>query len=237
MVVQPDIEIDEKIAYFIGVLHSDGCLYEFYDKKRNRKQIRLNLTISKRSLPMAVKFKEILAEKLNRKLNIRKKPCDGSFCMQTSVNRLAPIFKEWMKEELNNEISERIELFGAYLAGLIDGDGHIKIKHIKGRKMPQCLIRIAEDHPLQNVQNLLTKFFNCKTHFVKHKTSNCVETCFLVSRINKDLFYKYVYPHLTLEHKIMRLDEFRKKTSVAGFEPTTYRSEADRSIRTEPHAH
>ena len=29
-----DVEIDEDIAYLIGVLHSDGCIYRFFDKKK-----------------------------------------------------------------------------------------------------------------------------------------------------------------------------------------------------------
>jgi len=35
------IKINKDIAYFIGVLHSDGYIYIFNDKRRNRNQIRL----------------------------------------------------------------------------------------------------------------------------------------------------------------------------------------------------
>ncbi len=51
----PAIELDENIAYFIGVLHSDGCIYVFNDKKRNRQSMRLNLTVGEKSIPMALK--------------------------------------------------------------------------------------------------------------------------------------------------------------------------------------
>ena len=204
-----NITINADIAYLIGVLQSDGCIYEFYDKKRNRKQIRLNLTIGEKSFPMSEKFKCILEKSLGIHVNIRKSPsAKNAYIIQTSINRTAHIFREWKKEELDNEISNRIDLFGAYLAGLIDGDGHIKIKNNHDRRIPQCMVRIAEDRPMKTLQHLILKFFNCKTHFEKNADSKCVETCFYLSKKNSILFYKYVYTHLTLKHKIERLNQF-----------------------------
>jgi len=203
-----NIVIDEDIAYLIGVLQSDGCIYEFYDKKRNRKQIRLNLTICEKSLPMAEKFRNVLMNKLSIHTNIRKKTCDNAFMLQTSINRTAHILREWKKEELNNEINSKIELFGAYLAGLIDGDGHIQIKHNTDRRIPQMRIEIAEDRPMKVLQHLLYKFFNCKTHFTKCRTSNCIETCFYVSKKNIKLLELYVYPYIMILHKKERFQKF-----------------------------
>ena len=54
------MKINSNVAYLIGVLHSDGCIYRFHDKKRNRTQIRLNLTVGEKSLPMSRKFQKIL---------------------------------------------------------------------------------------------------------------------------------------------------------------------------------
>ncbi len=209
-----NVKIDEDIAYLIGVLQSDGCIYEFYDKKRNRLHIRLNLGVGKNSLPMSEKFKQTLKKSLNITVNIRKAPsAKNAYVIQTSINRTAEIFREWKKEELNNEISQNIKLFGAYLAGLIDGDGHIKVKHNNDRKIPQCIIKIAEDRPMKTLQQLLYKFFNCKSYFEKHNNSKCVETCFYISKKNIDTFYKYVYPHVTIKHKVERLDCFLKLKS------------------------
>ena len=150
---------------------------------------------------MAEKFRQVLAERLGINTTIRKKPCDNAFMLQTSINKTAELFREWKKEELNNEISQRIELFGAYLAGLIDGDGHIQIKHNKDRVIPQCRIEIAEDRPMKELQHLLFYFFNCKAHFIKCRTSNCVETGFYVSKKNIAFLEKYVYPHIVIVHK------------------------------------
>ncbi len=209
-----NLEIDEDIAYLIGVLQSDGCIYRFYDKKKNREHIRLNLTVAEKSLPMSKKFQEILLKKLNTRVNIRKKLNYDSYIIQTSINKTASLFIEWKKDELDNAISERIELFGAYLAGLIDGDGHVKIKNNHDRIVSQCVIRIAEDRPLLHLQYLLNKFFMCNSHFVFDNRSNCVETCFYISKKNIKPFYKYVYPNMVIPHKINRLDVFLKLNRV-----------------------
>ncbi|MGV8171782.1 MAG: LAGLIDADG family homing endonuclease [Candidatus Woesearchaeota archaeon] len=204
-----NIIITEDIAYLIGVLQSDGCIYNFYDKKEGRNRIRLSLGVGKNSLPMSEKFKQTLEKILGIHVNIRKSPAaKNAYIIQTSINRTACIFIDWKKEALNNEIRSQIELFGAYLAGLIDGDGHIQIKHNRDRKIPQCRIEIAEDRPMKTVQHLLNKFFGCEAHFEKCRTSQCVETCFYVSKKNIKLLILYVYPHLTITHKKETLQEF-----------------------------
>lgn len=217
-----NITISEDIAYLIGVLQSDGCIYEFYDKKRQRKQIRLSLEVGKNSLPMSEKFKHILEKTLDIHVNIRKSPsAKNAYIIQTSINRKAELFREWKKEELNNSINSRIELFGAYLAGLIDGDGHVQIKHNKDRKTPQMRIEIAEDRPMKVLQYLLHKFFKCKTHFTKCRTSNCIETCFYVSKKNIKSLELYVYRHLTIKHKKERFRQFleMKKRALEDLNP------------------
>ena len=37
-------------------------------------------------------------------------------------------------------------LFGAYLAGLIDGDGHVQLKNNKDRRLRQLVISISESY-------------------------------------------------------------------------------------------
>jgi hypothetical protein len=69
-----NITIDKNIAYLIGVLQSDGCIYEFYDKKEKRIRIRLSLGVGRNSLPMSEKCKHILEKSLGIHVNIRKSP-------------------------------------------------------------------------------------------------------------------------------------------------------------------
>ena len=201
--------IDKNIAYFIGVLHSDGCIYFFNNKKRNQKNIRLILGVGKKSIPMALKFKKILALYFNREINLRKIPKKDSYVICTSINRIWHIFKEWHKGNIPGNIKDDYLLFGAYLAGLIDGDGHIKIKHnTKDRIIPQCVVRITSDHPLKDVKQLIEKHIGCKSHFVYDRRSKAVETCFYISKKSIDFTKKHIYPHLVMPYKKEKLNEF-----------------------------
>jgi len=51
-----DFVIDSNIAYFIGVLHSDGCIYLFNDNRRNKKVRRLILGVGSKSIPHGAKI-------------------------------------------------------------------------------------------------------------------------------------------------------------------------------------
>ena len=141
------MKITTDISYLIGVLHSDGSIYLFQDKVRKRKIIRLNLTIGEKSPPMAKKFQSILIKSLNRKVNIRKIANKNSYQMQTSINKLWHHFSEWNKLHLPNEIKNDNKLFGAYLAGQLDGDGHFKLKNNRDRKLQQMTIRMTSSPP------------------------------------------------------------------------------------------
>ena len=232
-----NVTINEDVAYLMGVLQSDGCIYNFYDKKRKKMYTRLILTVAPKSLPMAIRFQKILSQYFGITVNLRNIPNTHYYRIQASINRLKDNFANLKNEHLLEPVRCNISLFGAYLAGLIDGDGHIKIKNNHDRIFPQCVVRISEDHPMYTVNYLLKKFFDCNSHFEKDANSRCIDTCFYISEKNIHLFYKYVYPHITLKHKIERLNTFWKiKMGARGFEPLTYRSEADRSIQAEPRA-
>jgi len=203
-----NLNFDENISYFIGVLHSDGCIYLFNDKKRNKIQIRLTLKIGERSIPMALKFQKVLFDYFNRTVNLRKLPNRNAYCIQTSINRDWDIFKDWNKGKIPEDIKINKISFGAYLAGLIDGDGHIKIKKNKDRIIPQCVIRIADNKPLIEVGILIEKYLKCNVHFVYQKENKCVETCFYVSKKNINFVRDYILPHIELTHKIHSLKKF-----------------------------
>ncbi len=203
-----EIKIDDNLSYLIGVLHSDGYIYCFNDRKKNKKYLRLRLAVAESSLRMAVKFQRILLNSLGKNVNIRKDRKRNLYTLETSVNRLGKTFQRW-KEKIPEEIKQDITLFGAYLGGLIDGDGHIKIKNnIKDRIVPQCVIIIASSSPLEDVKRLVEKFFGCKVHFEYDHQSRGVSTCFYVSNKNISLIESYVFGNLSLKHKIETLFKF-----------------------------
>jgi hypothetical protein len=190
-------------AYFAGVLQSDGCIYSFLSK--NKIIYRLNITVGSKSIEMLEKSSKVLATSFNRQVNIRKVPLKNSFAIQTSVNRDMPYLARIKKLRVPSEFSADAKLFGAYLAGLIDGDGHIKIKKNKDRTIPQCVIRITSDRPHDHLPKYLKRFGNCKTHFYKDKRSKAVETCFYLSKKNKSFFIKHVIPEISISLKRKRI--------------------------------
>jgi hypothetical protein len=206
-----NFKINNNVAYFLGVLHSDGCIYTFNNKVTNRKQIRINLGVGKRSIPMSKKFAQIFLSSFGRTVNIRKVPNKESYVIQTSINRLWYLFKNWNNEKIPIEIQKNKILFCTYLAGLIDGDGHIKIKNNIDRILPQCRVRISSSHPLIPVGNLIKKYLNCAVHYYYVKTENSVDTCFYVSKKNIYDVKKYVIANMVLPHKIDRFNEYLKK--------------------------
>lgn len=205
-----DFKIDENIAYFIGVLHSDGCIYVFNDKKRNRKQIRLSLMVGCKSIPMAIKFQKILLEYFGKTVNLRKIPNKNAYSIQTSINRVWHIFQHWDNYNLPDNIKNSKKLFGAYLAGIIDGDGTVKIKHNKDRVIPQYVVKIASDCPLQEIKFLIGRYLTCSVYFEydHNKKGNGVNTCFYLSKKNVDSVKHIVYPHIELLHKKERLEKY-----------------------------
>ena len=205
------IKINKDIAYFIGVLHSDGYIYIFNDKRRNRNQIRLGLEIGTKSITMALKFKKILQDYFGKYVHLRQRPNRTTLNLQTSINKFWDVFRNWNDGKLPDDIQGNKALFGAYLAGLIDGDGHIKIKNnIKDRLIPQCVVKIASNRPLEDAKNLIEFHINCKVHFEFKNIGKGVNTCFYVSKKNIEFFKNYIYPNMVMPNKLNRLQNFFK---------------------------
>ena len=200
--------VNTKIAYLLGALHSDGCVYQFYDKREERIRYRLLFKgMSERSLPLLKECQLILDKELNRKLNIRKDK-KGYFNMETCINNLP-----WLityNYDIPSEVRKNGALFGAYLAGVIDGDGHIQIKNNKDRKIPQCVIKIASAEPLKELKILIEKHLNSSTNFefVKNERGQGYKTYFYVSYKNIKFLEDLILPHIKLSYKNIKLQRF-----------------------------
>ena len=103
------------------------------------------------------------------------------------------------------------------MAGLIDGDGHVKIKNNRDRIIPQGVIRIASDRPLDAVAKLIRSNLACEVHFEYAKQSKGVDTCFYITKKNIDFLKINVHPMLRLlfkKEKLLRY--FNMKSEPAG---------------------
>jgi hypothetical protein len=201
-----DIKPSEELAYWIGVVQTDGCLNVYHDKRRNKTCMRISVDVGKKSLPMLEKFRNISETNLGSKIRIYK--CKNEvFKCTLGAKKFTKIFKQldinlsdpptppfWT---LNND-----EFFGAYLAGIIDGDGSINIirQNLKGR------IRIfsqnKQDQLIKDIRNIL----NCS---VNTRFSNgCYHLEFKISSKNYKFLKSFFLKHLTITHKRIKLENF-----------------------------
>ncbi len=220
------------LAYWVGVAQTDGYLKKQYVKrvKITRYYVKVGVVTS---LPMIKKFRKISKNKLFRSNSLFKDK-RGYTHFQISVKRLLPVF-----EKLDINFSdppkppiwclENLQFFGAYLAGVIDGDGDVRIKR---PEYPQCAIRICSSKPQYELQKAVNKIFCCSSNIIrdqrwklmpqgKYYFLTAYNFEFLVSRKNYFLVSKFIVPNMAMPHKRKKLIKFIKRRPLSGFEPET----------------
>ena len=114
----------EELAYWLGVAQSDGSLVKYLRKGRTEPNYKISLEVAKNSMPMITKFTELSKELFRRKSAIWKTK-RGGFSMHIGITGLIEIFKDLdmiFKDPPKPPYwCSGGKLFGAYLAGLIDG--------------------------------------------------------------------------------------------------------------------
>ena len=223
--------LNNKLAYMIGIFQSDGYYTVFNDKKRNKVQCRFGVDCKIGSLPMLLEFQKIFNESFNRKVSIQKNKV-GVFSFRTTINSLLLLFKEL--EILPKRYSaptwiQNVELFGAYLAGLIDGDGSVCIKR---PKYPQCRIRITDEFSQEYLRSFIRKMFGCSVNITPVKKTatlngkkiygEAFDLDFYVSKKNIQIIKRCVYPFIQIGHKKDTIGRFLglKKGSLNPRDPT-----------------
>lgn len=202
-------------AYWIGVVQTDG--YFKIQKRKNCEgnSYRVVLNVAKKSLPMMNKFVSI-SKKLFRS--------DGSFYLSKNstgnkmfifsinckefVNVFAYLDIDFKKVDPPNWILSKANLFGPYLAGVIDGDGNTRITI---SRYPQCYIRIISGEKLKKLTTNIKKILNCGVHISKRSTintiagysfaSNSYVTEFKVSSKNIDFFKEHIIENIQIPYK------------------------------------
>lgn len=145
------------MAYWLGVMQTDGSLY----KRSCSDSWKIGLGVADKSLPMLKKFSSLSKELfgMERKIIERGK----YWYYDVTVTKFMKIFQtlhlvfsdppkppEWCVSSL--------DLFGAYLAGVIDGDGDIRIRR---PAYPQCAIRISSGSYQIDLRDAIERKLKC----------------------------------------------------------------------------
>lgn len=214
------MKIDEHLAYWVGAVQSDGCLKSYLDKNRNITMQYIHLYVGPKSLPMLVRFQQISSNKFDRHVKIFKSKKRNIFEAKIGVKKLinANLFSELDIQFCDPPKPPRClatpSLFGAYLAGIIDGDGNVNITR---KKYPQCRIRIASSKKQIELRRAIIKNMNCGAYFTFRTRTAVLENRiisgstwyleFYVSKKNKDFFMRYIIPFISIHHKQKSIKE------------------------------
>lgn len=207
------------LAYLTGVLQGDGCLYKYKINDRGIIRTRHTLMLEAKDLEMVQKSKEMFEKIFNRKRKIYRKS-RGLYGYSFHVKTLLDVFKEldlsfrdppkpprWAKDNM--------ELFGPYLAGLIDADGSICIKR---KPYPQCRIEISSGKNQEELKELIRKNLNCGANICENVRYNKswkmftrgFSLQFLISLKNFNVVRQYILPYITIPRKRERINKYLK---------------------------
>lgn len=225
----------EDFAYWVGVVQTDGYFKRQFVKSRKTENVYIFLAIGSKSLPMQSRFIDISRKLFGIKGSLFKYVNKGGFLSyeyKFGCKNLIELFNQFKLDFSAKLVPPKFvlkseSLFGAYIAGIIDGDGDIRISK---RKYPQCFIRISgKDEPTALV-NLIKSKFNCRVYTERREQISKIAkrtflsqwqvTEFIISNKNFDFIRKYIIKHVSLPHKKNRIIEYFKiRGWSSGFEP------------------
>jgi len=203
-------------AYWLGVAQSDGHLWSGYVNKKKKPTFaaHLSLETGARSEKMMLTFAQLSRILFGTKATIRTRW--RHINEKTYSVRVFIIGLTRQLDQLDGIVFNKIEpppkfsnifLFGAYLAGVIDGDGSIKFRHLHktSRGGAECEVIITSGNEPLLLKEKIADYFLCRPNCKKLKRANAYNLIFYVSKRNNQLIKKYVVPHLQMPIKKERL--------------------------------
>lgn len=217
------IVLNKDFSYWVGLLQSDGYVKgykDFISGNKKRRSFVAGMEVKDRIL--VEKFQKTSNIIFNKDQKISYRSDHDSWVYDVSIgdsfrklieldviSKYPPKPPEWIKRD--------DKLFGAYLAGLIDGDGNVRIKR---KKYPQCAIRIISSSPQNELKDELINKMKCAVSIIKKPRdvifknrrikSTCYDLEFLVSPKNFDFLMKNVVPMISLERKRKPIEKYIK---------------------------
>ena len=214
------IKPSEELAYWVGVAQSDGCFKRYVVKPTGRVRYFVSLRVRRKSLPMPRGFQKISNKIFNRNVGIFKERKTPTWMFALSSNTLADIFKslgiifgdppippDWTLKDAS--------LFGAYLAGIVDGDGDVRIKR---KRYPQCEIRITSGSKQSILSYHIRKMLNCSACITYRERDKEIEGRkihgheysleFYVSSKNYEFIKENVVPRIRINYKKGKIENY-----------------------------
>lgn len=215
----------KSLCYLIGALQGDGYFYIYRYRPKDDSKMRTyyRLQFSSKDLEMAERVKETFGESFSRDIKICRKSngmYEFSAVIKTLMKQLKDLDIHFEDPPKPPQWIDSVNLFGPYLAGLIDTDGSICIKRKK--KYPQCKIMITSRYAQNKLKKYIEKYLNCKAyieHSVRYhktwrKTTNSFNIVFLMSSKNFKLIKKHILPHIVLQRKSGVIEKY---SSIRGW--------------------
>jgi hypothetical protein len=203
---------DEEVCWWLGVFHTDGYIYR---KQGSVKEIRL--WVGKPSMEMLDRWKGVLDRLTDKQHKVysvkiydkRYNTIRYNYSVREGSKKKINLLIDFFGRKGNavfsypKTLSEKC--FGAYLAGVIDGDGHIQIRKRTYDKSFERLIKISgtkDSELLRLVQSYLERFRMPKGYLVKY--DNHSDLWIYVSKKFNRWLFEFTYPYISIKRKFAR---------------------------------
>ncbi|MBI4152551.1 hypothetical protein HY495_02470 [Candidatus Woesearchaeota archaeon] len=150
------------LAYWVGVIQTDGYFKKQFVKSEGVTRYLIRLNVGYSSIEMLDKFRSLSQLLFSIKGNTWHNTKRNDITFQFGAKNLMGLFSS-----LDIDFSDppkpplwilgRKEFFGAYLAGVIDGDGDVSIRR---PIYPQCAVRINSGSPCNALALGIQQFMN-----------------------------------------------------------------------------
>ncbi len=206
-------EPSEELAYWVGVVQSDGSFCSYVERSTSKIKCTISFGVSEKSLKMLEQFERLSFLLFKRKGSIFKSKTRKVFYSKIGVKSFIGIFQGLGIKFGDPPIPpiwtmQKPELFGAYLAGLIDGDGTVTIRR---PEYPQCSVRITSGSKQLELAKYIRKVLKCSVWISSYKDKRKIDDrfsdCewsdieFLVSSKTYEFFRRFVLPYIQLDYK------------------------------------
>lgn len=213
--------ISKELAYWVGVAQSDGHFKKYKEKRKGKliDRAKMVLGIKEKSLPMLEKFRK-LSQTIFKTSGHRYIDKRNTIIYEIRVKKFLEKFKELEidfsdppkppKWCLKNQ-----KLFGAYLAGIIDGDGDVRIGR---KKYPFCAVRITSGKEQKELRTNIKEILNCGCNHNFRQQKSIIEgrkiegswhiVEFYISSKNYKFAEEHLLPEISIPHKRERIVNF-----------------------------